>query len=128
MEIENASFPDPYDRLTFSHIVQSEPDGLLVSEADGAVVGYVIASAEGGTGLIISIAVSKTRRGRGVGSMLMRAALDYLSGKVKRVDLQVSLKNKEAIDLYRKFSFQERRRIPGYYSNGDDALAMTFEF
>jgi ribosomal protein S18 acetylase RimI-like enzyme len=58
----------------------------------------------------------------------MRAALDYLIGKVREVKLQVSVRNTAAIGLYIKLSFREAGRLQGYYPNGDDALLMTRQF
>jgi ribosomal-protein-alanine N-acetyltransferase len=128
-EIENVSFPDPYDKATFLRFLVWEHRGFLVAEGEGRILGYVIALTGHGFGLISSIAVSPTYKRMGIGSRLMRAALDFLVGKVPKVTLQVSVKNAAAIDLYvKKFSFRETARIAGYYPNGDDAILMTMQF
>jgi ribosomal-protein-alanine N-acetyltransferase len=124
-EIEKASFPDPYDKPTFLRLLLWEPRGFLVAEDKETILGYVIASSGHGSGLIASIAVSPNHKRIGIGSTLMRAALDYLVRKVTEVNLQVSVRNTAAIDLYVKFSFRETGRVQEYYPNGDDALVMT---
>jgi ribosomal-protein-alanine N-acetyltransferase len=127
-EIEKVSFPDPYDKATFLRFLVWERKGFLVAEDQGTILGYVIASSGHGSGLIASIAVSPNYKQKGIGSTLMRAALDYLIGKVREVKLQVSVRNTAAIGLYIKFSFREAGRLQGYYPNGDDALLMTRQF
>ena len=127
-EIEKVSFPDPYDKATFLRFLVWENEGFLVAEDQGRILGYVIASSGQGSGLIASIAVSPNYKRMGIGSTLMRAALDYLIGKVREVKLQVSVTNTAAIDLYIKFFFRETGRIQRYYPNGDDALLMTRQF
>ncbi len=125
LKIENESFPDPYDRDVFSTLLQSEPEGFLVAECDGGVVGYVASSAR--YGLIFSLAVSAGHRRKRVGWLLMEAVLGYLRGRTETVSLQVRVGNFAAIDLYRHFSFREEGRLRGYHSDGEDALVMCLD-
>jgi ribosomal-protein-alanine N-acetyltransferase len=127
LRIENASFPDPYDRRTFAYFIFSDPDGFLVAEDDGSIVGCVVTSTREGHGLIISIAVAPERKREGIGSKLLEAALRHLATRSDEVYLQVSVKNLEAIDFYHKFSFREAGLIKNYYQNGDDAYVMVLK-
>jgi [ribosomal protein S18]-alanine N-acetyltransferase len=126
-QVERQSFPDrPYTRLDFLAYLLAAREGFIVAIEGGSVVGYVIALSQGREGSIQSIAVSPEARGRGVGEMLMRAALDHLSGRSERVHLLVAAGNLAAIRLYRKLSFEETGKvIASYYPNGDDALEMA---
>lgn len=126
LRIEEESFPDPYDRETFSHLLQFEPEGFLVAEGDGGIMGYITASAS--YGLIFSLAVSAGRRRRRTGWMLMEAVLRYLRGRTDRVSLQVRVSNSAAIGLYRQFSFREEGRLERYYADGESALVMSLDF
>ena len=123
LRIENESFSDPYDRDIFSQLLRSEPEGFLVTEGEGDVLGYVASSAR--YGLIFSLAVSAAHRRKGIGWMMMDAALRYLRGRTPRVTLQVRVGNAAAIDLYRRFSFREEGTVRRYYPDGEDALVMT---
>ncbi|MDA4112791.1 MAG: ribosomal protein S18-alanine N-acetyltransferase [Thaumarchaeota archaeon] len=123
LRIEDESFSDPYDRDVFSQLLRSEPDGFLVAEGEGGVVGYVASSAR--YGLIFSLAVSADHRRKGIGWMLMDGALRYLRGRTRRVTLQVRVGNAAAIALYRRFSFKEEGIVRRYYPDGEDALVMT---
>ncbi len=55
---------------------------------------------------ILSIAVAKQYRGKGLASQLMAAAMNYFAGrKVRRVRLEVRPDNLSAIRVYEKFGF-----------------------
>jgi [ribosomal protein S18]-alanine N-acetyltransferase len=125
--IERASFPErPYTGLDFAYYLLVARDGFIVATKDDVVVGYVIALSQGREGSIQSIAVSPESRGKGVGELLMRAAIGHLTGKAGRLHLLVDVKNEAAIRLYRKLSFEETGRVVRrYYPNGDDALEMS---
>jgi ribosomal-protein-alanine N-acetyltransferase len=125
--IEKASFPErPYSRLDFVAYLLTARDGFIVASKDGSVVGYVIAVSQGREGSIQSIAVSPDSRGKGVGEMLMRSAIDRLAGKCGRMHLLVDANNEAAIRLYRKLSFEETGRVvKKYYPNGGDAVEMA---
>jgi ribosomal-protein-alanine N-acetyltransferase len=125
LKIEKESFPDPYDRETFSQLLRSEPEGFLVAEGKDGILGYAASSAR--YGLIFSLAVSTGHRRKGVGLKLMEEVLDYLRGKTDSVLLQVRVSNSAAIRLYRKFGFREEGRVRRYYPDGEDALAMSLD-
>jgi ribosomal-protein-alanine N-acetyltransferase len=126
-QIENASFPErPYGRLDFLSYLLIARDGFIVASKDGSVVGYVIAISQRREGSIQSIAVSPDFRRKGVGEMLMRSAIDHLTGKCERVHLLVDANNEAAIRLYHKLSFEETGRVvKKYYPNGGDAVEMV---
>ena len=129
VRLERASFPDrPYGRLDFAYYLLVAREGFIVASESGSVLGYVIALSQGGEGSIQSIAVSPEARGKGVGEVLMRSAIDHLSGRSARVRLLVAAGNDAALRLYRKLSFQETGKVlPRYYPDGDDALEMARE-
>jgi len=128
-QLEKDSFPErPYTRLDFLSFLLIAREGFIVACKDGLVVGYVIATSKRREGSIQSIAVSPDSRGKGVGEMLMRSAIDHLSGKSERVRLLVDINNERAISLYRKLSFEGTGKVvEKYYPNGDDAVEMAKE-
>jgi ribosomal-protein-alanine N-acetyltransferase len=125
--IEQASFPQPWPFGAFEQYL-GEP-GFLVAE-DGGVVGYVVADAVPNHGSplghIKDIAVSRGRRGEGVGSRLLERALAVLDLRgVGSVKLEVRERNERAQSLYRRYGFVHRRTVPRYYSDGENALVFV---
>lgn len=128
LEIEKTSFPNPYDRSLFTHFLTEGASGFLVAEKEGRIIGYLIFTNQRKLGTIVSIAVSPEYRRRGVGRRLLGAALNQLSSKANIVELQVSAKNEDAIEFYRKFSFRQTAILRMYYPNGEDAILMSRKF
>ena len=125
LNIERISFIYPYDRCTFLYFLMREPEGFSVYEDKGRVVGYIITSVIGDKGTIISIAVIPELRRMGIGSNLLRESLNFLSKKVRKVDLQVRSDNQGTINFYKKSGFREVGLICNYYPDGVDALIMS---
>ena len=76
---------------------------------------------------LVSIAVLKEYRRRGIGSALLEATIReaLADGGIVSIYLEVRVSNSPAIRLYRKFGFREMRRIRGYYRDGEDAYVMV---
>lgn len=83
-------------------------EGTLVAVADTELVGSVhVAVSRFGFGEI-GMAVAREWRGRGVGSALLTAAIEWSRGQgLHKLSLQVFPHNVAAIALYRKFGFVE---------------------
>jgi ribosomal protein S18 acetylase RimI-like enzyme len=102
---------------------------LLVAEAGGQLVGqlWIEVAAYGVADL--GMLVADGWRGRGVGSALLAAALDWArQAGAHKVALQVWPHNQAAIALYQKFGFQREGLLHGHYRrrNGElwDAVVM----
>lgn len=125
LEIERTSFNQPYDRNVFIHYLMNESERFLVAEVNNFLVGYIISSILNNVGLIISLAVDNKWRGKGIGKKLLEVALQQLSNKVNRVELQVRVSNESALRFYLNFGFKIEKRIKEYYPDGEDAYLMT---
>jgi ribosomal protein S18 acetylase RimI-like enzyme len=88
-------------------------DGMLVAVADGEVIGSVHVDASRHGFGEIGMAVAREWRGRGVGSALLAAAIEWARGRgLHKLSLSVWPHNAAAIGLYRKFGFiQEGYRV-----------------
>lgn len=128
VEIERAAFAEDYAPL-FIQLYEMSSDGFYVAEVDGLVAGYIVAAlAEDREGRIFSLAVDPAFRKRGVAAALLQRALDlYRSEGIPAVRLEVRVDNAPAQALYRRFGFEAVGRLPGYYSDGTDALVMRRE-
>ena len=97
----------------------------LVAEADGKVVGYLIAyprklRAEDAT-YVAGIGVNTAMRRHGFGTQLMQAVL----AAGFPVWLHVRAGNSPAIEMYQRLQMHELRRLTRFYANGDDALVFV---
>jgi RimJ/RimL family protein N-acetyltransferase len=104
-------------------------EGTLVAVAGAEIIGsLVLEPSRHGFGEI-GMAVAREWRGRGVGSALLAAAIEWARDRgLHKLSLGVFAHNTAAIELYRKFGFvEEGRRIKQYRrASGElwDAIEM----
>lgn len=93
---------------------QLQEDGLffVALSEDRSPVGTVMSGYDGHRGWIYSLAVSPELRRKGLGSQLMKHAMDALEalGCVK-VNLQIAEGNEEVESFYKKLGFCSEKRI-----------------
>jgi ribosomal-protein-alanine N-acetyltransferase len=127
LEIERNAFEkkEAFPKEYFLELSKKWPEGFLVAKLDGEIVGYAIGEKNKDSGLIISVAVKKEWRRRGIGRKLMEKLLEnFKKGGIKIVFLHVREENKEAINFYQALGFKIRELVENYYSNGEDAYLM----
>jgi putative acetyltransferase len=106
-----------------------EPDAVsLLAEADGGLVGSLGVAIHGGVAEL-GMMVDAAWRGRGVGSVLMEACIDWADRHgAHKIMLEVWPHNPSAQGLYRKFGFEQEGFFPRHYRrrNGElwDAVRM----
>ena len=75
------------------------------------------------------IYVKESEQGKGLGSKLLSAFLEYFThfdekGLSKKIFLEVSFQNKSAISFYKIHGFQKISMRKNYYKNSEDAILM----
>jgi RimJ/RimL family protein N-acetyltransferase len=103
--------------------------GTFVAVADGRIVGLIHVEASRHGFADFGMLVDRGWRGRGVGSALVRAALDWARGQgLHKLCLEVFPHNAAAIAMYRKCGFVEEGRLVRQYrrASGElwDAIVM----
>jgi len=128
-EIEELAFPkSPYPTYVFLYNLSNNPDGFLVAEVSGRVVGYIIFETRPwlNEGHIVSIAVHPDHRRRGIGTILMKEAERRIAERgYDVVRLEVRESNFGARRFYERLGYEVERREPGYYSDGETAVIMV---
>ncbi len=138
IRINEITLPEHYPRWFWENHLKNWGEAFFVAEVGDKIVGYVMTRVEYGPGYtvpgimvkrghIISIAVLPEYRRRGIGTALMKAAMDALR-KVygcREVYLEVRVSNMPAIKLYEKLGFRKVKVIPMYYLDGEDAYLMA---
>lgn len=106
----------------------------LVAEVEGLVVGQlglqVMQNARRRHAAEIGMGVSEPYQGQGIGSALLRAALDMADNwlALRRVELLVYSANEPAVALYERFGFEVEAELTDYafqYGNYINALLMA---
>jgi ribosomal-protein-alanine N-acetyltransferase len=131
VEIDQMSFSLPWPEGSFRYeVAKNKAARCLVAEAEdhriaAMIVSWIIVDEVH----IATFATHKDFRRQGIGSALLRAALEDARGKgAVRAMLEVREGNAAAQEMYRKFGFDVTGRRPHYYrDNGETALLMTLE-
>ena len=78
---------------------------------------------------IINLAVARDQRRRGLGGLLLRAALDRAASEgVRRAFLEVREGNQAARALYETLGFRQTQRRPAFYGEPvEDAILMSLD-
>ncbi len=124
--IEQTVFSDPWSPGMLRRAFEDQL-ALVAVDEDGAVVGYLLASAIGDEGEILNLAVHPAYRRRGLGARLTTEGLDLLRFRgVRQVFLEVRESNAGARRLYQSLEFEPVARRRWYYRNPrEDALILT---
>ncbi|MEM4201003.1 MAG: GNAT family N-acetyltransferase [Nitrososphaerales archaeon] len=126
LKIERECFEHPYDRSIFESILCASSCQVLFAGLFGSAVGYIAFNKQGRVGTILSVAVLERFRRRGVGRYLMRQAISRLrEAGVRRIVLQVSVKNVAARRLYESMRFRAEMLLRGYYRGEEDAILYS---
>jgi ribosomal-protein-alanine N-acetyltransferase len=96
------------------------------ASVDASIVGFIVAEAGSRkAGHIITIDVLPQARQAGVGSRLLQSAEKRLrAAGCESVILETAIDNRTALAFYTTHQYSALRTIPGYYSDGIDALVL----
>jgi ribosomal-protein-alanine N-acetyltransferase len=102
------------------------PEGFLVAEKDGDVVGFLTTIAVSLFDVkILSLAIDQRYQNKGFASMLLQSLFEVVRTKgIPRILLEVRLSNYRAQRLYLSLGFNLVKIICSYYQDGEDAYLM----
>ncbi|MEM4101489.1 MAG: N-acetyltransferase [Desulfurococcaceae archaeon] len=129
LHVENECFEpgDRYPRRVFEYYSRK---GAIFKVAlyQGVIVGYVIASVENNLCHVVSLAVKRDYRRRGIGIKLTCEALaECVKRGARAAYLEVEVVNEPAINLYKKLGFRIVGEVVNYYGPGRSAYIMWKE-
>ncbi len=130
VRVDREAFPDePYPYFVLRQLFDLHGDCLLVLDDGESLHGYVlyVTTRDGYRSWIVSLGVTRDRRGRGLGRRLMLEVLRRLRTEgVREVRLTVEPANAAAIMLYRSLGFSSDEGVrEDYFGRGEDRLVMT---
>jgi ribosomal-protein-alanine N-acetyltransferase len=129
LEIERASFGDPWNRNAFVDLLDDPRVAFLIADAGGVVRGYVVAWFVLDEGEIGNLAVASEARRQGVGARLLDGAIAAVrKSDVDTLYLEVRDSNAAARALYASRGFVEVGRRRDYYRRPrEDALVLRLD-
>lgn len=104
------------------------PDRLVLvrHDARGLVVGVATFSLVADSADLLRVIVAPDSRGRGIGTSLVRAGMDWAKAVgARQMLLEVRPDNDPAVRTYRKLGFTPLNRRRDYYGAGIDAVVMA---
>lgn len=130
IQIERASFDEPYPRSLFLRLHQERYVRFSVALLADAIVGYCIVANKGESAHIVSLAIRPNFRVKGIASRLIAYTISSIKKefpKVRQIELEVGEDNLGAISLYSKCGFTKIAEIRNYYGIKKSALVMKLD-
>lgn len=125
-ELEDLIFNDAWSYRDIQDLICTEGSMCFSVVDDGKVVAYVLGRLIAPEGEIYRIAVTPSKRQRGIGYRLLDYATKTSKGQgLERLFLEVRSQNVPAIKLYTAYGFKKIGVRKGYYKHpSDDAVIM----
>ncbi len=134
--INKVTLPENYPDQFFLGLHYHAPKAFLVAEFSNEIVGYIMCRIERGIssfgrmpvkkGHIVSVAVLEEHRHRGIGTTLIKDAIDAMKEYgASEFFLEVRKGNGSAVSVYETLGFSVNRVLRGYYRDGEDAYLMV---
>lgn len=128
MTVENDCFgSERYDSRTVRAFLRRSDSFVIVAVEGDRVLGAAMClfSSDLGEGRIASIAVLRSHRRQGIGSLLLDECEHVLGSlNLHRYVLEVDTRNRSAVRLYRDRGYVTTGRIEDFYSRGRHAFVM----
>jgi ribosomal-protein-alanine N-acetyltransferase len=125
-DLTHVNLREDYPMSFFLNIAHYWPEGFIIAEKDGDMVGFIMGVISGiRQSRILMLAVREQYRKQGIASALIRSFIS--SSMLKGTDtviLEVRITNGEAITLYSKLGFRTIGSLRAYYKDGEDGLRM----
>ncbi len=125
--IENESFQHPWKRRFFQSDLNKPSAFCWVAKTADTIIGYIVNWQITDELHIANIAVRKDHRRQGIAGRLLDETIELARGLgCTRIYLEVRPSNSEAINLYKRYSFQIAYTRKSYYPDGEAAIVMEF--
>jgi ribosomal protein S18 acetylase RimI-like enzyme len=106
------------DRASVERLLAHAEDALLVAEADGLVVGALVAAWDGWRGGMYRLAVAPEHRRAGVGRRLVEAGHERLAAKgARRITALVGREERDATAFWRAAGYTFDENIARFVRN-----------
>jgi len=123
--LEHICYPAPWSETLLSAEL-ARPDGVALGvREEGELQGMLLAGRIADAWHVLNVAVAPHARQRGLGGLLVRAALERIAEDPGAgTTLEVRVGNEAALALYERHGFAGVGVRPRYYEDGEDAVIM----
>lgn len=126
-DVLETDFDDFWNYNILKKELQNDSSIYLCCKVNSEIVGFAGISIVLDTAELNNIVIKKIQRGNGYSTVLLKELINIATQKkCKFFNLEVASNNKIAINLYKKFGFEQVGIRPNYY-NKDDALLLTLK-
>jgi peptide alpha-N-acetyltransferase len=124
---------EPYTVFTYRYFINTWPQHCILAYKDGEMVGAIVSKTElhghegfqRMRGYIAMLAVDRTIRKAGIGSTLVKKAIEEMKKEeCDDIILETETHNSGALGLYEKLGFVRDKALPKYYLSGGDAYRL----
>lgn len=125
MDIENRSFPCPWDMETLIACIESPSFRTWTSRLDGRVTGYITAQLDPPGLHVLNLAADVDKRRQGQATCLLRTAESWggrLGASVSYLEVRESAL--PALALYAKSNYTRSQLIRNYYPDGENGIVF----
>ena len=120
--LEN-EFDDFWNYQIFKSELENPNSVYFIIRQNNEICGFIGALQVLDTADIMNIVIKKSYRGKGLSKILLEYIINYCKeNNIKKINLEVSSKNIVAINLYKKYGFEEVGCRKNYYKNADGVL------
>jgi ribosomal-protein-alanine N-acetyltransferase len=137
ININRICLPENYTSYFFMDLYKRYPATFIVAEQGQDIVGYILCRIErrfsnfalfkiSKKGHVVSIAVLPKHQRKGIGTVLMKQAMQNMSlYDAKECFLEVRITNIPAVKMYKQLGLSITNTSHGYYADGEDAYTMA---
>ena len=130
LELIKDTLYSEYDNFWSYNILKNEllndKTTYIVAKENNQIVGFAGIMTCLDEATLNNIVVKKSCRGRGIGGELLDSIIELCGDlNMKTLTLEVDSSNTPAINLYKKFGFQNLGIRKKYYNHTSDAIIMT---
>lgn len=130
LELIKDTLYSEYDNFWSYNILKNEllndKTTYIVAKENDQIVGFAGIMTCLDEATLNNIVVKKSCRGRGIGGELLDTIIELCADlNMKTLTLEVDSSNTPAINLYKKFGFQNLGIRKKYYNHTSDAIIMT---
>lgn len=121
----NIDFDDFWSYNILKQEILKSDSIYVVAKEENIVVGFAGIWISPDDVQIMNIVVKKNERKKGIGTLLLDKIInEAINSKKEEIFLEVNENNVFAINLYKKFEFEEIGRRKKYYNGTDTAIIM----